>query len=102
MWRCFRKLCYPIIYSRLSTRFSSKKPFVFPSKPVSLAIDESELPARTEIDTATIQLLERLSLVDFGTDEGIRVVEDAIRFADQLHLVDTTGVEPMYTVLENE
>lgn len=82
--------------------YCSKKVFEFPKTGVSLSIDEDKLPNRRKIDEKTIKLLERLSLVDFGTEKGIKVVEDAIRFADQLHLVDTDGVEPMYTVLEDQ
>ena len=33
---------------------------------------------------------------------GIQRLEDAIAFADPLLDIDTTGIEPMYTVLENE
>ncbi len=40
--------------------------------------------------------------MDFGTTEGIRRLEEAIAFAQPLEDVDTSGVEPMYTVLENE
>ena len=45
--------------------------------------------------------LERLALVDFSNQEGVERLSAAIRFADQLQLVDTTGVEPMETVLED-
>lgn len=55
-----------------------------------------------KIDTQTIKHLERLSLVDFGDEKGIKIVEDAIKFADKLNELDTTGVEPLVTVLENE
>lgn len=45
--------------------------------------------------------LERLALVDFRTKQGLECLEKAIRFADQLHVVDTSGVEPMDSVLED-
>ena len=45
--------------------------------------------------------LERLALVDFRTKQGLACLEKAIRFADQLHVVDTSGVEPMDSVLED-
>ncbi len=48
-----------------------------------------------------IEHLERLALVDFGNEAGIKRLEAAIRFADQIHLVDTEGVEPMDSVLED-
>ena len=50
----------------------------------------------------SFRLLERLSLVDFSNIEGIRRLEDAIDFADPIRQVDTEGVEPMYSVLEDK
>ncbi|KAI4820485.1 hypothetical protein KUCAC02_028462 [Chaenocephalus aceratus] len=48
-----------------------------------------------------VNQLERLALVDFRTKQGLACLEEAIRFADQLHAVDTSGVEPMDSVLED-
>ncbi|XP_071060403.1 glutamyl-tRNA(Gln) amidotransferase subunit C, mitochondrial-like [Pseudochaenichthys georgianus] len=45
--------------------------------------------------------LERLALVDFRSKQRLACLEEAIRFADQLHAVDTSGVEPMDSVLED-
>ncbi|CAA9999312.1 unnamed protein product [Nesidiocoris tenuis] len=56
---------------------------------------------QTTIDQKTIEQLERNSLVDFGNEKGIQIVEEAIKFADQLSSVDTEGVEPLWTVLED-
>ncbi|XP_013788786.1 glutamyl-tRNA(Gln) amidotransferase subunit C, mitochondrial-like [Limulus polyphemus] len=56
---------------------------------------------QTKIDRQTIEHLERLALVDFANQAGIRSLEEAIEFADQLSAVDTEGVEPMITVLED-
>ncbi|KAA0195119.1 Glutamyl-tRNA(Gln) amidotransferase subunit C mitochondrial [Fasciolopsis buskii] len=47
-------------------------------------IPESALPPRTELDSETVKLLERLSLVEFGTETCLRILEEAIRFADPL------------------
>ena len=44
---------------------------------------------RVKIDKATIEQLERLSLVNFGNEEGIRTLEDAIAFAEPLKEVRT-------------
>lgn len=54
-----------------------------------------------KLDKETIRRLERLALVDFGNEEGIKRLESAIRFAQKLKdfKVDES-VEPMYTVLE--
>ena len=56
-------------------------------------------PAKIPADL--VDKLERLALVDFRTKQGLACLEKAIRFADQLHVVDTSGVEPMDSVLED-
>ncbi|XP_062237000.1 glutamyl-tRNA(Gln) amidotransferase subunit C, mitochondrial-like [Platichthys flesus] len=55
----------------------------------------------TRIPADLVDKLERLALVDFRTKEGLACLEKAIRFADQLHVVDTSGIEPMDSVLED-
>uniref|UniRef100_A0A8D0BJB5 Glutamyl-tRNA(Gln) amidotransferase subunit C, mitochondrial n=1 Tax=Salvator merianae TaxID=96440 RepID=A0A8D0BJB5_SALMN len=45
--------------------------------------------------------LEHLALVDFRNKEGVECLEKAIEFAEQLHTVNTAGVEPMDSVLED-
>uniref|UniRef100_A0A8C4TZQ2 Uncharacterized protein n=1 Tax=Falco tinnunculus TaxID=100819 RepID=A0A8C4TZQ2_FALTI len=45
--------------------------------------------------------LEHLALVDFRDSEGVERLQKAIQFADQLQEVNTDGVEPMDTVLED-
>uniref|UniRef100_A0A670JTD9 Uncharacterized protein n=1 Tax=Podarcis muralis TaxID=64176 RepID=A0A670JTD9_PODMU len=45
--------------------------------------------------------LERLALVDFRNQEGVERLEKAIEFAEKLHAVNTDGVEPMDSVLED-
>lgn len=60
------------------------------------------MPPRTYVDHDTIEKLERLSLVDFGNEEGIERLEAAIRLADELHDVNTENVEPMITPNEDE
>ncbi|XP_039436307.1 glutamyl-tRNA(Gln) amidotransferase subunit C-1, mitochondrial [Culex pipiens pallens] len=59
-------------------------------------------PTRIPVDAQTVQLLERLSLVDLDSAEAHRTLEDAIEFASQILSIDTEGVEPLYTVLERE
>lgn len=53
------------------------------------------------ITAEVIEHLERLALVDFGSQEAVARLEKAISFADRLHAVDTEGVEPMESVLED-
>uniref|UniRef100_A0A3Q2XQU3 Glutamyl-tRNA(Gln) amidotransferase subunit C, mitochondrial n=1 Tax=Hippocampus comes TaxID=109280 RepID=A0A3Q2XQU3_HIPCM len=55
----------------------------------------------TPVAADLVDKLERLALVDFRTKEGLACLEKAIRFAAQLHVVDTSGVEPMDSVLED-
>ncbi|XP_077571299.1 glutamyl-tRNA(Gln) amidotransferase subunit C, mitochondrial-like [Stigmatopora nigra] len=72
-----------------------------PSGPTWEPILEDQLPPPTRVAPELVDKLERLALVDFRTKEGLACLEKAIRFADQLHLVDTTQVEPMDSVLED-
>lgn len=53
------------------------------------------------ITAEVIEHLERLALVDFGSQEAVARLETAIAFADRLHAVDTDGVAPMESVLED-
>ncbi|XP_035514827.1 glutamyl-tRNA(Gln) amidotransferase subunit C, mitochondrial [Morone saxatilis] len=62
---------------------------------------EDQLPPPAQIPADLVDKLERLALVDFRTKQGLACLEKAIRFADQLHVVDTSGVEPMDSVLED-
>ncbi|XP_031164628.1 glutamyl-tRNA(Gln) amidotransferase subunit C, mitochondrial [Sander lucioperca] len=64
-------------------------------------VPEDQLPPPAHIPTDLVDKLERLALVDFRTKQGLACLEKAIRFADQLHVVDTSGVEPMDSVLED-
>uniref|UniRef100_A0A8C7EBY4 Glutamyl-tRNA(Gln) amidotransferase subunit C, mitochondrial n=1 Tax=Nothoprocta perdicaria TaxID=30464 RepID=A0A8C7EBY4_NOTPE len=53
------------------------------------------------VPAAVLEHLERLALVDVRDAEGARRLRAAVRFAQQLHRVDTEGVEPMDSVLED-
>nr|XP_061803894.1 glutamyl-tRNA(Gln) amidotransferase subunit C, mitochondrial [Nerophis lumbriciformis] len=72
-----------------------------PAGPTWEPVPEDQLPPPTRVAAELVDKLERLALVDFRTKEGLACLEKAIRFADQLHVVDTTGVEPMDSVLED-
>ncbi|XP_060521466.1 glutamyl-tRNA(Gln) amidotransferase subunit C, mitochondrial [Cylas formicarius] len=72
-----------------------------PKDPVKSKIQSERLPATTKIDSDTIALIERLSLVDCANKKSIETLEAAIKFADQIQQVDTEGVEPLVTVLED-
>ncbi|XP_037584078.1 glutamyl-tRNA(Gln) amidotransferase subunit C, mitochondrial-like [Cebus imitator] len=53
------------------------------------------------ITAEAIKHLERLALVDFGSREAAARLEKAIAVADHLRAVDTDGVEPIESVLED-
>ncbi|XP_037339288.1 glutamyl-tRNA(Gln) amidotransferase subunit C, mitochondrial isoform X1 [Pungitius pungitius] len=72
-----------------------------PEVPTWELIPEDQLPPPTHIPVDLVDKLERLALVDFRTKQGLACLEKAIRFADQLHVLDTSGVEPMDSVLED-
>ncbi|XP_040011503.1 glutamyl-tRNA(Gln) amidotransferase subunit C, mitochondrial isoform X1 [Xiphias gladius] len=74
-----------------------KVPEVATWEPVS----EDRLPPPAKIPADLVDKLERLALVDFRTKQGLACLDKAIRFADQLHVVDTSGIEPMDSVLED-
>ena len=72
-----------------------------PPTPIANEKVAAERP-KTRIDNETIHHLERLALVDFSDREGIDRLEEAVAFADPIRDVNTDGVEPMYTVLDDE
>ncbi|XP_072020542.1 glutamyl-tRNA(Gln) amidotransferase subunit C, mitochondrial-like [Amphiura filiformis] len=72
-----------------------------PSEPTWKPIDPNKLPEIPAIDDETIDHLERLALVNFSNQAARERLTRAIEFANQLQLVDTAGVEPMASVLED-
>lgn len=80
------------------TNIFTKTESKVPQKPIKVDIPS---PIPIKVDEETISLLEHLSLVDCGNKKGIETLEDAILFADRILHVNTDGVEPMYTVLED-
>ncbi|XP_066459741.1 glutamyl-tRNA(Gln) amidotransferase subunit C, mitochondrial isoform X3 [Eleutherodactylus coqui] len=53
------------------------------------------------VSAEVIDHLERLALVDFRNQEGVERLARAIQFASQLHNVNTEGVQPLASVLED-
>ncbi|XP_062539169.1 glutamyl-tRNA(Gln) amidotransferase subunit C, mitochondrial-like [Armigeres subalbatus] len=81
------------------------RPSKVPQKPYISEIDKRQRanqPSRITVDEQTVQLLERLSLVDLDSKEAHRTLEDSIEFASRILTIDTEGVEPLYTVLEDQ
>ncbi|CAK6440424.1 unnamed protein product [Pipistrellus nathusii] len=62
---------------------------------------EKAPPERGRVPGDVIEHLERLALVDFGSREAVARLEKAVAFADRLRAVDTDGVQPMESVLED-
>ncbi|XP_064889826.1 glutamyl-tRNA(Gln) amidotransferase subunit C, mitochondrial isoform X2 [Columba livia] len=58
-------------------------------------------PGPQQVTAEVLGQLEHLALVDFRDAEGVERLQKAIRFADQLREVNTDGVEPMDSVLED-
>ncbi|XP_027517423.1 glutamyl-tRNA(Gln) amidotransferase subunit C, mitochondrial [Corapipo altera] len=58
-------------------------------------------PPQQKVSVEVLDHLEHLALVDFRDSEGVERLQKAIEFADQLHEVNTDGVEPMDSVLED-
>ncbi|XP_064620657.1 glutamyl-tRNA(Gln) amidotransferase subunit C, mitochondrial-like [Lineus longissimus] len=85
--------------SRFMTTFQSTSKV--PQAPTWKDPDPELLPEHTEIESDLIYHLEQLALVDFGNDAGVERLTNAIKFADMLQLVDTNGVAPMDSVLED-
>ena len=67
----------------------------------TVPIKPPKFQGKIQVDQETVLHLERLSLVDFANIEGVKRLEEAIEFAQPLKEVQTEGVEPMYTVLDD-
>ncbi|VDK73008.1 unnamed protein product [Onchocerca ochengi] len=72
-----------------------------PRKPIPSPIDQSKVEEPPVFDKALITHLERLSLVRFSDEQAVFNLKQAVRFANQLKLVDTTGIKPLETLLED-
>ncbi|PIC42932.1 hypothetical protein B9Z55_009846 [Caenorhabditis nigoni] len=76
--------------------------FLVPDEPYNSKIDDSLLSKMPSIDSKLIANLERLSLVRFDSEQAVANLRNAIKVAKRLELVDTEGLEPMYTVWEDQ
>ncbi|XP_052861643.1 glutamyl-tRNA(Gln) amidotransferase subunit C, mitochondrial [Anopheles cruzii] len=54
------------------------------------------------VNRETVQLLQRLSLVDLDTEDALRTLHDSITFASRILHINTDGVKPLVSVLEKE
>ena len=53
------------------------------------------------ITSNLVDLLERLSLVELNNEQGLERLKAAIKSANKLNIINTEGVEPLDSVLEN-
>ena len=84
----------------MSRRSASSFHPAIPKVPTSPALPRNE--RKPVIDAPIIEQLERISLVDFANVRGIERLEEAIELANIVIHVDTQGVEPLYSILEEE
>lgn len=97
-----RSTKYSRCYRQFSVSFcNGKASDKIPPMPVWNLAHETDLPTPTKVPLALAKHLEQLSLVNFEDTSAVVRLESAIRFADQILLVDTDGVEPMEFPLEN-
>ncbi|XP_072164315.1 glutamyl-tRNA(Gln) amidotransferase subunit C, mitochondrial-like [Diadema setosum] len=78
------------------------RPVAIPQTPQWIKNNKKEDGAQSKVNLETVEHLERLALVNFNSAAGVERLEHAIALAEQLDAVDTTGVEPMATVLEDQ
>ncbi|KAJ8005675.1 hypothetical protein DPEC_G00120390 [Dallia pectoralis] len=90
--------CILFVHHQYSTHINISK---VPRDPTWEAIQENQLPPAKQVPADLVDKLERLALVDFPNEQGLVCLKKAIRFADQLHVVDTDGVDPMDSILED-
>ncbi|KAK7085048.1 hypothetical protein SK128_009717 [Halocaridina rubra] len=98
LWKKYQSLPLRCL---ISTSISKGKQSKVPQYPVDPLITDEICESDTKIDIELVQHLEKLSLVDFANKEGLLRLQAAISLADQLRAVNTEGVEPMYSVLED-
>ncbi|XP_034475049.1 glutamyl-tRNA(Gln) amidotransferase subunit C, mitochondrial [Drosophila innubila] len=89
------KTCSQLDFTQLN------HPTKVPQTPVANTFPDTS-DNKIEIDTKTIQLLERLSLVDLDSGEALTTLKSSIQFADKIAHIDTHEVRPLYTVLEKQ
>lgn len=82
---CKTKIFYMLVLSSNTPQFNTK---CYNSSNTKLLIDD-------------IKLLEKLSLVNFENQKYVKVVEEAIEFANSINTVNTDEIEPLISLLED-
>lgn len=83
---CKTKIRHMLILSSNTPQFNTK---CYSSSNPRLLIDDD------------IKLLEKLSLVNFENQKYVKVVEEAIEFANFINTVNTDEIEPLISLLED-
>ena len=73
-----------------------------PDEPTWKQVDFSSLPQVPEVDLELVEQLERISLVQFNNEVGVKWLTESVKSATQLLQVDTSQVEPLDSVLEDQ
>ena len=96
--RCLK--WFSVLFQRNNSLLSYSSSCKVPKEPAWTANErKAEIP---EISEELARYLERTSLVEFSSADGIRQLNEAIEFADQIQEVNTEGVEPSFSLHENE
>uniref|UniRef100_A0AC35GK31 Glu-AdT subunit C n=1 Tax=Panagrolaimus sp. PS1159 TaxID=55785 RepID=A0AC35GK31_9BILA len=64
------------------------------------SINNNNITDELPLNKAMLTKLEQLSALRFQSSEEIESVEEDIRLAQKIFEVDTTGIEPLYSVVE--
>ncbi|XP_037956809.1 glutamyl-tRNA(Gln) amidotransferase subunit C, mitochondrial [Teleopsis dalmanni] len=102
--RCFYKIIAKQQFiNNINTKFNYSQ-LQFTSKVAEKPITTSFSSTTEEvvIEAQTIQLLERLALVDLDSKEALTTLTSSIQFAEKITNINTHGVAPLYTVLEEQ
>ncbi|KAI9578554.1 glutamyl-tRNA(Gln) amidotransferase subunit C, mitochondrial [Glossina fuscipes] len=92
-------LCKAVLKNKLE--FSKlQRSSTVPNQAISATF--AEPTEKIEIDGKTIQLLERLSLVNFDSAEILATLRKSIQFAVKISNINTHNLKPLYTVLEDQ
>lgn len=98
--RCLRSTCS--FSKHLSCQRSRGLASKVPDAPTWQQVDFDSLPRVPEVDLELVEQLERISLVQFNNEVGVKWLTESVKSASQLLAVDTSQVEPLDSVLEDQ
>jgi len=98
--RCLQSTCS--FSKHLSCQSSRGLASKVPDAPTWQQVDFDSLPRVPEVDLELVEQLERISLVQFNNEVGVKWLTESVKSASQLLAVDTSQVEPLDSVLEEQ